>query len=276
MNRIIAKLVVLLLVWGMAACGTDGAANVSSGNSCPSGEEKNPVTGECRSSDNNTGGPGADAGDTDQDTEPAQPWDDNDGDTHPNRLDNCPNAANADQADGDGDGIGDACDNCVEAANYDQADTDGDGQGDACADGPTYDSTLDHDNDGTPTIQDNCPNLSNPGQGDADGDSLGDECDNCPQAANYDQVDSNGDGQGDACTPQPVGDICATQQSSFTQVEPNIYIILDKSGSMAGSSLTEAKSALNTMADQLASTVRFGMLIYPAGSNECTLSLIHI
>nr|WP_281285830.1 VWA domain-containing protein [Persicimonas caeni] len=67
-----------------------------------------------------------------------------------------------------------------------------------------------------------------------------------------------------------MGDICGNQQGQFTEVEPNIYIILDKSGSMSGGSLSEAKSALNTMADQLSSTVRFGMLIYPAGSNECT------
>jgi uncharacterized protein YegL len=211
-----------------------------------------------------------DAGADVEDAEPPDPWEDNDGDGELNRFDNCDNDVNPDQLDTDGDGIGDVCDNCPESANSDQADDDGDDRGDACAEGPQYDSTQDHDGDGTPTIQDTCPEEPNPDQTDSDGDSLGDACDNCPNAANYDQADSNGDDQGDACTATPVGDICATQESSFTQVEPNIYIVLDKSGSMRGTSISEAKAALNTMADQLASTVRFGMLIYPGNGDQCT------
>src|SRR5256885_10014127 len=46
-------------------------------------------------------------------------------------CDNCPNIANADQADTDGDGIGDASDNCPSVPNADQADSDGNGVGDA-------------------------------------------------------------------------------------------------------------------------------------------------
>jgi hypothetical protein len=48
-------------------------------------------------------------------------------------TDNCPNRANADQADRDGDGDGDACDNCPDVVNPGQQDADSDGTGDACA-----------------------------------------------------------------------------------------------------------------------------------------------
>jgi probable HAF family extracellular repeat protein len=58
------------------------------------------------------------------------PDDDEDGIGNPD--DNCPNTANAGQADADGDGVGDACDNCPEQSNPDQADSDSDGVGDVC------------------------------------------------------------------------------------------------------------------------------------------------
>ena len=57
---------------------------------------------------------------------------DNDGDDHPDVMDNCPGTPNPNQQDADGDRLGDACDNCPGVANYDQADADNDKQGDAC------------------------------------------------------------------------------------------------------------------------------------------------
>jgi hypothetical protein len=59
---------------------------------------------------------------------------DDDKDTVPPVMDNCPAAYNPYQTDTDGDGLGDACDNCPVHYNPTQADKDGDGFGDACAD----------------------------------------------------------------------------------------------------------------------------------------------
>ncbi|CAM1369581.1 conserved hypothetical protein [Tenacibaculum sediminilitoris] len=104
---------------------------------------------------------------------------DEDGDGVLNGVDNCPNTANADQADADNNGIGDVC-----------QDTDGDG-------------ILD--------INDNCPNTANANQTDADNNGIGDACqdidgdgvmdnvDNCPNIANANQADGNNDGVGDVC-----------------------------------------------------------------------------
>jgi len=65
----------------------------------------------------------------------------------------------------------DALDNCPAAANDDQADTDSDGIGDVC------DLAADTDSDGWDDAADNCPGLPNGGQEDFDADGLGDVCD---------------------------------------------------------------------------------------------------
>ena len=102
-----------------------------------------------------------------------------------NDRDNCPRAANANQADRDRDGDGDACDNCPANANASQADRDGDGDGDAC---------------------DNCPRERNADQRDDDRDGLGNACDNCPANANRNQLDTDRDGRGDVCDADDDGD----------------------------------------------------------------------
>ena len=149
---------------------------------------------------------------------------DDDGDGVPDATDNCPLAANIDQADNDHDGLGDACDadddndgisdaadNCPLTANTDQADNDHDGIGDAC--------DSDDDNDGIPDATDNCLLVANADQADTDHDGIGDSCDadddndgvldandNCPLVANADQADTDHDGSGDACDGDDDGD----------------------------------------------------------------------
>lgn len=90
--------------------------------------------------------------------------------------------------DTDGDGVGEAGDtvfgltapdgyasrygdNCPNTANANQADLDRDGLGDAC------DDFTDSDRDGVQDSADNCPLRANSGQADADNDGLGDACD---------------------------------------------------------------------------------------------------
>jgi hypothetical protein len=111
--------------------------------------------------------------------------------------------------DTDLDGVPDGQDNCPDDANADQADADGDGIGDACDD--------DSDNDGVPDDEDICPgeddNLDTDGDtipdcldDDADGDGVDDGVDNCPAASNASQSDLDGDGIGDACDDDIDGD----------------------------------------------------------------------
>jgi uncharacterized protein YegL len=288
MIRLFSKLVVLISLIALAGCGADGSANVGESSDCPTGQQEHPVTGECQPSTNNggfdggvpDGGGGGGDGGAGQDTGPDlsdQPWDDYDGDGVPNAVDNCPHTDNPDQTDSDGDGVGDACDNCPEVANADQASSSGNPvddrgvvMGDACLPGEVYDPSKDHTGDGTPTIEDNCPEHYNPDQLDSDGDGVGDECDNCPNVPNYDQHDSTGDGVGDACSPEPVGDICDEQTTDFEILAPNVHIVFDKSGSMGGTPLSQAQQGLRLMADALADDIRFGLSLYPGGSETCS------
>lgn len=154
----------------------------------------------------------------------AQFDEDRDRDGIRNRLDNCPETPNPDQADNDRDGLGDLCDpdddndlvadtvdNCSRVPNGDQADHDADGLGDSC--------DPDDDNDLIEDTADNCHWENNPDQADNDRDGLGDLCDpdddndgaldasdNCPLLANPLQADLDGDGLGDACDPDMDGD----------------------------------------------------------------------
>jgi len=151
---------------------------------------------------------------------------DSDGDGVLNGVDNCPNVANADQANADGDAFGDACDGCT--------DTDGDGAGDpgfpnntceldGCPNDPNKIDPgacgcgvpdTDTDGDGTPDCHDGCPNdpaKIAPGpcgcgvpDTDTDGDGTPDCIDGCPNdpakiapgacGCGVAEVDSDGDG----------------------------------------------------------------------------------
>ena len=145
---------------------------------------------------------------------------DDDNDTVPDAIDNCPNQINLTQKNQDGDALGDDCDedidgdgrnnpldNCPWAANNSfpdlQNDWNNDGQGDACDDS---------DNDKVVDGIDNCRDIPNTGQENADGDRFGDACDtnddndlvpdsldNCPLVPNNGQENGDGDLHGDAC-----------------------------------------------------------------------------
>ena len=158
---------------------------------------------------------------------------DGDGDGVDDALDNCGAVANPSQADGDGDGVGDACDNCPAVANADQLDADGDGMGDACPAGSGWDPARDGDGDAIVDIGDNCPGVANPTQADRDGDGVGDACDNCPSVANHTQDDLDANGVGDACEiPPATTPVCAEGMATGMRVTPNLYLVIDRSGSM--------------------------------------------
>ncbi len=162
--------------------------------------------------------PGTVAGDHCEDPEPDGVYD---------ITDNCPDTANADQADWDEDGVGDVCDD----------DSDGDGVldvSDLCLSTPLgegvdgngcSDSQVDFDGDGicdpgAPSVglapcsgSDNCPEEANTDQADWDWDGVGDVCedsdedgwldaeDNCPGVGNP--------GQENGVHPEtPAGDHC--------------------------------------------------------------------
>ncbi|HEY3449569.1 MAG TPA: thrombospondin type 3 repeat-containing protein [Myxococcales bacterium] len=212
---------------------------------------------------------------------------DRDGDGVPDATDNCRERANADQKDTDRDGVGDACDNCPSTANADQADADKNGVGDACDGKPTsppgYDLTKDDDGDGVPNRLDNCSSVSNPDQADTDQDKVGDACDNCRTVANWDQKDGNGNCAtppysadphcGDPCDLAPPTVTCGDQTANWTRQEPDVLIVLDRSGSMdqggSPSKWDQAVGALDSLADNMWDDLRLGLAMF-SGSGICS------
>lgn len=122
--------------------------------------------------------------------------------------DNCPDMANADQADMDSDGIGDVCDAvngllCVNGGNDCDA-------GWVCLEGQCV---VDSDGDGAADVQDNCPMDANGDQADSDMDGMGDACDACPS-------DQGGLNACDACgaVPAEVCDVGMADENCNGQV----------------------------------------------------------
>ncbi|TLU65287.1 PHB depolymerase family esterase [Thalassotalea litorea] len=135
--------------------------------------------------------------------------------------------------DSDGDGVADSLDNCPNAANANQADNDNDGIGNVCDSTPDG-NILDADNDGVNDSIDNCPNTANADQADNDNDGIGNVCDatpdgtiadadsdgiedaldNCPLIANADQADADADGTGDVCDATPNGDFACVEYTA--------------------------------------------------------------
>lgn len=268
MRKILNILVVSCLV-GSFSCTDDTAKAENNLNNnlnnnvitCPEGSTLNAAGDACVTQDNNVVTPinnnTSPNNATVSMTIPLFADDDNDGLL--DRFDNCVGVSNQDQLDQDADSVGDACDNCIDIPNVAQLDDDADGTGDECEEGVGYDPDLDDDGDTVPSKTDNCREVANTDQADTDNDSIGDACDNCPTTANIDQTDTAGNGTGDACSLVPVGMVCGEQKSDFEILKPNIYIVLDTSGSMSGSGkIIQAKQALDSVADDLFSDARFG------------------
>ena len=99
---------------------------------------------------------------------------------------------------------------------------------------------------------------------DRDGDNVPDSLDNCPDVYNPSQASENG-GIGDACNPEPVGELCLTQELKHDYVPPEFYVLLDLSGSMS-TKLEEVGNAFfnSSFSDQI-STTRFGLGTFQAG-----------
>lgn len=112
---------------------------------------------------------------------------------------------------------------------------------------------------------------SGPSGPDGDGDGVPDGSDNCPETANPDQFDFDDDGAGDPCDPDPPKKTCGDEEATFSRGEPNVLIILDKSGSMDNDNKwTQATDALDSVATNLANDIRFGLALFPGLSgDEC-------
>ncbi len=100
---------------------------------------------------------------------------------------------------------------------------------------------------------------------DRDGDNVPDSLDNCPDVYNPSQASESG-GIGDACNPEPVGELCLTQELKHDFIPPEFYVLVDLSGSMA-TKIDEVGNAFfsSSFGDQI-STTRFGLGTFQSGT----------
>ncbi|MGH1491081.1 MAG: SdrD B-like domain-containing protein [Acidimicrobiales bacterium] len=163
---------------------------------------------------------------------------DSDGDGIVDTEDNCPEDANADQADNDGDDLGDVCDPDDDndgltddrESLFDTDPFNPDSDDDGLTDGEevnTYgteplepDTDYGGIDDGQEIIDGTDPLFSADDLIDTDGDGVIDGSDNCPDDFNPDQADANDNGIGDLCEEPPLG----------VTVSPTSGLITDEAG----------------------------------------------
>ncbi len=124
---------------------------------------------------------------------------DRDGDGQPDDVDNCPNTANANQANADGDSAGDLCDDFDNDAN-ETTDSDGDGMGDNFENTHNLnlnanDASQDPDNDNLDNLSE-FQNKTNPNDADSDDDGL-DDGQEVQNNTDPNDADSDNDGLND-------------------------------------------------------------------------------
>lgn len=82
--------------------------------------------------------------------------------------------------------------------------------------------------------------------------------------------DSATDGAGDDGGGSNNGTPGACPSTTLTEVyQPNVYLLLDRSSSMEGEPMSQAKAGLDAVADELAEHIRLGLGAYPFPSAGC-------
>lgn len=198
---------------------------------CTENETYNPVSGVCQPNVVEVGTP-------EETFVSDDPWNEDDGDGTPDRLDNCPFDENADQLDGDNDGIGDVCDNCPDDPNPDQTDSTGDGMGDSCSPTPVGEICANQE----ANFEVLKPNIY----------LLFDKSGSMGQW--YNCMDPNTTGCGSNCFDE----LCLLRACCLEHSAP--YPI------------DQAKAGLDAVADALSDQVRFGFAAYPLPFNPNALS----
>ncbi len=118
-----------------------------------------------------------------------------------------------------------------------------------------------------------CPDETGTNPNCPDGATFSADADACLGGEPADGTNGDTLADGEETDGDGYGNGACEKRSSYLQIrKPNVYFLFDRSASVSGDKMTQAKSGLDQVADDAADRIRSGLAVYPKPSAGCSIS----